>query len=199
MTDVKEKLEVVREAGELGLELLECDTPPVSRYTPEGDDGVPIFQEDERFWDAWIRVRDLVAEFDEDAEVNEERGDTIPYLAIDARRQVGGERFALVSFVYGADGGGTLTIQFQIEDGHRTISEYKEKLTALDLGREIAATEITLLANELQSPAETLDYWMTQTFSSTRQSSWADDRKASPQTVSDRVRSAKEKLDYEEA
>ncbi len=40
---------------------------------------------------------------------------------------------------------------------------------------------------------------MTQALYSTRQSSWADDRKASPQTVNDQVRSAKEKLHFKEA
>lgn len=198
MTEVDQKIQLVREAGEIGLELLECNTPPVSRYAPEGDDGVPIFQEDERFWSAWTQARDLAAKFDDDPTIEEVRDDSVPHFAIHTRRRIDGERFANVGFVYGADGKCVINLEFKIEDGWRAINDYQKDLTALDIGRQIAAVELAVLANELQSPAETMDYWMTQTLYSIRQSSWADDRKASPQTVSDRVRSAKEKLDFEE-
>lgn len=198
MTEVEEKIGVVREAGEIGLELVQCDTPPVSRYAPEDDDGVPIFQEDDRFWNAWDQVRNSVTKFDDNAEAEEYRDEPVPYFAIHAYREVSGEEFATVGFVYGADGGCVINIEFKIEDGWRSINDYQENLTALDVGREIGAVEIAVLANELQSPTETLDYWMTQTLYSTHQSSWATDRKASPQTVSDRVRSAKEKLSFDD-
>ena len=110
MTEVDQKIQLVRE-------LLECDTPPVSRYTPEGDDGVPIFQEDEQFWSAWTQASDLAAKFDDDPIVEEVRDDSVPHFAIHTRRRIGGERFVDVGVVYGADEKCVINLGFKIEDG----------------------------------------------------------------------------------
>jgi len=202
MTDVEKKLEVIRKSGQVGIDLLECETPPVSRYTEENEDGVPIFEEDERYWDAWTRIRGLVEEFGEDgAEVERWPNEEMPFLSAYGARSVGGENFAQVTVNYVADGSFVITLEYRIDGGWATyISERAEDLTVLDIGRQITGVELALLANELESPAETLDYWMTNVlygYDAITQSSWAKIRKASRQTVSDRVRAARGKLGVE--
>jgi len=201
MTDVEGRLAVVREAGQVGLDLLECETPPLSWTTPERDDGMPIFEEDDRYWNAWDQILDILEDFTSKGVVDvQEWDDTVPFMSADAYRGVDGEQFATVGVNYGADGSYLINIQFHIEDGWRaSINDHRENLTALDIGRQIGAAELAVLANELQSPAETLDYWMTDTLYAGSQSAWAADRQASRQTVSDRVRSAREKLGGEDA
>lgn len=201
MTDCHERLGVVREAGELGLDLLECETPPLKWTTPERDSGMPIFEEDNRYWDAWNNLLDLLDAFTTSGlDIEEYDGDGVPFMTASAYRRVDGEQFATVGVNYTVDGGFLLNIQFNIEDGWRaSINDYRENLTPLDIGRKIGAAELAVLAHELQSPAETLDYWMTDTLYSGSQSAWAADRQASRQTVSDRVRAARTKLEHENA
>lgn len=199
MTDATERLEIVREAGQIGLDLLACDTPPVSRYTPEDDDGVPLFEEDDRYWAAWTRIKELLNDFAED-EVEIERWpeNQVPFLSANADRYIDGTRFATVGVNYGADGVNVINIEFKIDEGWATyINDYQDDLTALDIGRQIGAVELAVLAYELQSPTETLDYWMTENLYR-KQSSWAKVRQASRQTVNDRVRSARSKLGFED-
>jgi len=206
MTDIGERLEAVRAAGQCGLDLLECDTPPVSRYTPDADDGKPVFKEDARYWSSWTTIRDRIDEFasrdfrDSDVEVTEDRDEDVPVMTAAGYHYLEEEPFASVGAIYWADGDFLINIGFRIEDGwHASINARRDNLTALDLGRQIGAAELAVLANELQSPAETLDYWMTDTLYAGSQSAWATDRQASRQTVSDRVRAARNKLDHEQA
>lgn len=198
MTDTRELVEVVREAGQLGLDLLECERPMVGYYVAEADDGKPALEDDEQFWNAWIRQRDLLGEFG-DIEVIEERDDgEVPYLFASSERSVSGEVFAQAHVTFGADGISVITLEFNIDGTWAaSISERTHELTALDFSRRIAAIELAVLAHELESPAETLDYWMTNELYTRSQSSWATARQASRQTVSDRVRAAREKLDGE--
>lgn len=206
MTDTGERLEAVRAAGQCGLDLLEYETPPVSRYTPDADDGKPVLEEDDRYWSSWTAIRDRIDDFasrsfhEADVEVSEERDEDIPTMSAVGYHYIDEEPFASVGVIYWADGDVLLNIGFRIEGGwNASINARRDNLTALDVGRKIGAAELAVLANELQSPAETLDYWMTDTLYAGSQSAWAADRQASRQTVSDRVRSAREKLGEEEA
>jgi hypothetical protein len=200
MTDVRERLDVVRAAGQLGLDLLECETPPLSWTTPERDDGMPIFEEDDRYWSAWNRILDLLDDFSPPGVDITEWDEEVPFMSAHTYRYVDGKEFATVGVNYGADGSYLINIQFNIEDGwHASINDHRENLTALDIGRKIGAAELAVLAHELQSPAETLDYWMTDMLYAGSQSAWAADRQASRQTVSDRVRAARNKLAHEDA
>lgn len=197
MIDVEGKLEMVREAGRLGINLLECDTPPVSRYTPDAPDGGPAFTEDERYWDAFSDIHGLIDAFAQgDPEVKEWRDQPVPFRSIHADRTISGVEFAQVDINYAADGDYLINLEFQIDDGWATsINAKAENLTKLDIGRRIAGVEIAVLAHELGSPAETLDYWMTNELYGGKQARWAEVRQASRQTVSDRVRSARTKLE----
>ncbi|MFC6993180.1 hypothetical protein ACFQH3_19260 [Haladaptatus sp. GCM10025707] len=74
------------------------------------------------------------------------------------------------------------------------ISQQATERTPLDIGRRITAIELAALANELGSPAETLDYWMTTEQYTSSQAIWAHVRNVSRQTVNDRVRAARKKI-----
>lgn len=135
-----------------------------------------------------------------DVRVSEERDADIPTMSAVGDYYIDEEPFASVGAIYWADGNSLLNIGFRIEDGWRTtINARHDNLTALDVGRKIGDAQLAVLANELQSPAETLDYWMTDTLYAGSQSAWAADRQASRQTASDRVRSARGRLSEEEA
>jgi hypothetical protein len=114
-------------------------------------------------------------------------------MCVRASRAVDGE-FANLHVNYAADTTLTITLEFSIapDRGPVSISEYATDVTALELARRITAIEIAVLAHELNSPAETVDYWMTN--EQYRQSEWADTRNASRQTVNDRVQAARSKL-----
>ena len=199
MTYTGEKIDVAQEAGQLGIDLLNCDTPPVSYYVAEADDGKPVFEDDTRFWGAWTDIRNRVASFtDENIKVEEWREEDVPFISASGTRYVSGEEFAHAHADYSTDGVLVITLEFQIEEGWSTyISQRAHELSALDIGQQIGAIELAVLANELESPTETLDYWMTDVLYTFRQATWADVRQVSAQTVSDRVRAAEEKLGEE--
>lgn len=199
MGHAKEKVEAVRDAGELALKLLEIDTPPVSFYCETTEGGSPILKQDERYWPAWQQIKDIVEPYGLFSVSNWEEDTESPVKQADATRKIDGEEWAQVHAGYGADGTLVITLEFYVDEGWGTyISERASELTPLDVGRRVAAIELAILANELESPTETLDYWMTTEQYTRSQSRWADIRSASRQTVSDRIRSAREKLGVED-
>lgn len=199
MADIATKIEAVRDAGEIAIRLLQLDRTPVSFYCETTDSSSPVLESDDRFMDTWQQITDIVSNYGDIETDTLEEGGEKPAKSVQSHRMIGNEDFGIVDVVYVADGGMTITLEFKAGDGWGTyISEHAVDLTVLDVGRRIAAIEIAVLANELESPAETLDYWMT-TEQYSRQSTWADVRQASRQTVSDRVRLAKEKLETDTA
>lgn len=200
MADVRLKLRAVREAGDVMLQLLDIDTPPVSFYCTTEEDGTPILEDDERYWNAWKRIRNAVGEYGQ-VEVTDWR-EEVEELSVQAaaRRYFDAREFAHIYADYSADGTLVITTEFQIHDGWGTfISERAEELKPLDVGRRIASIELAVLAHELNSPAETLDYWMTTEQYTYSQAIWAKVRNVSRQTVNDRVQSARSKLNGSEA
>ena len=199
MTDIEGRIDVVQEAGQLAIDLLNCQTPSISYYVTEANDGKPVFEDDTRFWDAWKNIRKSISSFaDGDIEVQEWREEAVPFISAYGTRYVSGEEFAHADVNYNADGVLVITLEFRIDEGWSTyISQRAHDLSVLDIGRQIGAIELAVLANELESPTETLDYWMTDVLYTFRQATWADVRQVSAQTVSDRVRAAQEKIGEE--
>jgi len=199
MTDTEKKTKAVRDAGQIAIQLLQVDRTPVGFYCETTDSGSPVMESDDRFMETWQEITSIVSEYgDIETETLEDDGEK-PGKSVQSHRTVEEEEFAIVDVVYVADGGLTITLEFQAGEGWGTyISEHAKDLTVLDVGRRIAGIELAVLANELESPAETLDYWMT-TEQYSSQSIWADVRQASRQTVSDRVRSARKKLEVDTA
>lgn len=198
MIHTQEKVEAVRDAGEIALKLLEIDTPPVSFYCETTEEGSPILKQDKRYWSAWKQIKEIVEPYGLFSVSNWDEDTETPSKQADATRKIGGEDWAQVHAGYGANGTLVITLEFHVNEGWGTyISERASEITPLDVGRRVAAIELAILANELKSPTETLDYWMTAEQYTRSQSIWADIRHASRQTVSDRIRSAREKLDVE--
>ncbi len=198
MANSQAKIQAVQDAAEIAFELLQVDTPPISFYCETYDDGSPILKQDERYWSTWKQIMEIVEPYGLFSVSNWEEDSESPSKQADATRKIDGEDFAHLHAGYGADGTLVITMEFRLNDGWGTyISERATEISPLDLGRRVAAIELAILANELESPTETLDYWMTTEQYTQSQSTWAGVRNASKQTVSDRVRSARDKLDIE--
>lgn len=69
---------------------------------------------------------------------------------------------------------------------------------AISIGREIASTELAYLVHKTRSNAAALDYWQSHDQDGWySQSEWADMRDVNRQTVNDRIRHTRERLDTE--
>ncbi|WP_424016235.1 hypothetical protein ACOZ4N_00260 (plasmid) [Halorientalis pallida] len=199
MTDVLEKVEVIQQAGEITLDLLEIGFPPAGYGCPEDENGTPILEEDERYWSAFKEIESRLETFGSVEFTDEFLTPDNPFLSLTARKSLGGGVFCQYNINYGADGVGTIVVEYRMNEGwHTAIDHHPSELHPVDVGRYVARAELSLLANELESPTETLDYWVVEGSdyhdSEFSQSRWAKVRNVSRQTVNDRVQSARGKL-----
>ena len=199
MTDALAKIGVIQEVGETTLDLLEIGFPPAGYDCPVDDDGAPILKEDERYWSSLEEMQSQLESFGP-VEVSDELfSASEPFLNLKATRTIDGDLFCNFHVSYDAAGGGVIVVEFRMNDSWHTVIDHSpEDITRLDVGRFVARAELSILANELESPTETLDYWIVDgsNYHDSRfsQSRWADIRNVSRQTVNDRVQSARKKL-----
>lgn len=199
MSEVAEKIETIRDIGDAVTKVLEIGFEPAKFGCPvEG--GPESLLEDERYSQSLNDMKSVLSDFGE-VEVDDEFfSESEPFLSIRSTKYVNYNRFSTIHVNYAADGTGVVTAEFQIEESWFTaVDHHVEELSTADIGRFVARAELLLLAHEFESPTETLDYWITEGCDfqegGLRQSRWADLRGVSRQSVSDRVRSAKKKLD----
>jgi hypothetical protein len=117
------------------------------------------------------------------------RDEPSPFVSLIARRTMDGDTFAQVHLDYAASGTCHLSIEYQIKEGWHTMLDHDfPELDSMEIGRLLARAELAILANELESGTEALDYWITEVsahHSESRysQSDWARVRNVSRQTV----------------
>lgn len=199
MGDITQKIDVVQDIGKATVDLLEIGFPPASYSCPVDEMGPDALKQDDRYGEALDKMVNRLSEFGE-VEVDDEFfTESEPHLDLRATRYIDQEEFSILNIGYSADGTGVIVGEFLIDGGWYTaVDHHPAELDTLDVGRYIARAELALLAHELESPADTLDYWVTEGSdyhdSEYSQSSWAKIRNVSRQAVSDRVRSAEDKL-----
>jgi len=196
----------VRDLARAVVEIAEVDVPAAGLTDdmiveePTGRDWYEVEQDGE-WWDAWCEihaiVRDRVA--DPDISANEMRPDIEPHRRHDGLRATT-DHVSLSVKVY-ADG--HVRILAEYDDGRPAWSvlheDHAEAVDAIDIGREVAAAELTLLASATGSCAAALDYWQTQERPRPpQQRVWAEMRGVNRQTVSDRVAETRDILDGQE-
>ena len=198
MGDTRPKLKILRQAGRVGAELLEIDRPPVAYNCPSDDNGLR-FEEDEGYWDAFSKMKQKLEQFYEVEVKTDYRDEPTPFLGLIATQNVAGDEFLHINVDYDAIGGSRLVIEYRIDGGWHTMTDHEfEEIDSVEIGRLVARAELAILANELESSTEALDYWITEESAYSKakysQSRWAKARKVSRQTVNQRVQSVKERL-----
>lgn len=162
-------------------------------------------EQDEDWWSAWVRLCDIVDEtmgmVDPAAgRTNMMRPDIDPSRR---RMEIGAEtEYTSLSVTVYASGDLGILAEYEPADGgaYDVLFEGRlsiDSVSGVDLGRQVSAFELAVLANETGSCADTLDYWMT-AMHGLRQREWADIRGVGRQTVNDRVRSARTALESNE-
>lgn len=194
------KIDVFQEVGEITIRLLETRFPPAGYGCPEAENGAPILEEDERYWSALKEMESILKSFGPVEISDEFFSPAEPFLALKATKSIDDNHFCNFHVNYGADGDSVIVVEFRMNDGwHTIIDHHQDDLTPLNVGRFVARAELSVLANELESATETLDYWIVDASeyhdSKFSQSRWASIRNVSRQTVNDRVQSARNKLE----
>lgn len=199
MPHTEAKLEALRSAGSIATNLLDMDFPPVAFGCPSDEDGLQ-FEEDERYWTAVQETKQRMESFGEVEVKTDYRDEPSPFVSLIARRMMDGNTFAQIHLDYAASGDCHLSIEYQIKEGwHIMLDHDFPELDSMEIGRLLARAELAILANELESGTEALDYWVTEVsahHSESRysQSDWARVRNVSRQTVNQRVQAVKQRL-----
>lgn len=211
MVDVNHQLEIVREMGNIVVELLEVGFAPASYGCPENDDGDPLLEEDDRFWDNLLELQQVLQQFG-DVEIGNEYREHTPSRTLNLERVTDTEDTARVHVHYWAKGGAYIGGDINTSEGNSIdiFDQTHDRLSPAAVGRLVARAELMILILALGSSAETLDYWMVEMalyrgsdyeqsemtgIKKVTQSKWADIRGVSRQAVSKQITSAKRKLD----
>lgn len=195
MADTTAKLNIIREAGDIATQLLHLGYPTPSPDCPTDEDGNPLLKEDDQFWSHMEQIETILRRFgDVERDYNPSKG-----VVLEVDRMVDGELFCKFFVLPGLKDTGAMTVQFVLNnDWHTAIDHWYPDLKQVDIGRYIAKAELSILAGELGSNAETLDYWMAECVDyhdeQWDQSKWAKARNVSRQSVSQNVRDAKQKI-----
>lgn len=198
MADTVKLLETVREAGDITLKILDIGFEAASYGCPENDEGVPLLEEDTRYWGNFSEMRGVLEDYGE-VEVVDDFLEEDQTMGLRATKTVDGEPFSHFNLSYGADGGNVIVVEFRMNGRWNTvIDHHSPELTPVQVGRYVARAELSILASQFGSSTETLDYWMIEASdyhdSEFTQSRWARTRDVSKQAVSKNVNSAKEVL-----
>lgn len=205
----KKKIEDVHTMAEAMRQLKSVDVPPIDT-SDEGEitfseatiDDIDIDRAND-WWGSWCEIRDIVNEnFDTGV------GKSGESATLTLGRNWGTMRIETdhIKFEVNLYGSSSIYViaQYALSEnfsdtGREIYSRPTDEIDEVELGRSVAAAEQEILAYATESAAETLDYWHTELdphmYVSTSQTSWAEIRGVGRQTVSDRVRSAKESFE----
>lgn len=216
MVDIDNQVKIVREMGNVVIDLLDIGFVPASYNCPENENGELVFEEDEWFWRQVQTLEQALSQFSE-VEIERDEGGYPDYKARDfidlvAERKTEDGITSELSIYYPASGKGLIMGYIKTPEGKSVdvFDHHAEEISSDTVGRLVARGELSLLIFALESPAEALDYWMIEERPDLRssydkdsngegvrkitQSKWAKTRGVSRQAVSKHIRSAKTKL-----
>lgn len=203
-TEVEEQMKNLNGLVDVLLEIDEVDVPEFDVEAYVTDEGYVDFMEDEDWWGTILEISNILDNYGKSG-----TGENKLIPGREKHKQydelIGSAGIVSIRVRVFANGSKRINVVFEIDGApYEDVVDNAGEI-GTDIVREvteiIAAARLWLLANRLESPAETLDYWATNDLGgrstlkpSLRQSSWAEIRGVSRQTVSDRVRAAREKL-----
>lgn len=198
MIDSVDKINILQDAGDIATQLLHTGFPTPSPDCPSDEEGHPILEGDDRYWNYIDQIEVCLSRFGE-VERHENMRGINAGATLAASRNVGDGWTCSLRAMPGLHGNGAITLEYMLNNSWQTAIDHSySELTMVDIGRYIAKAELSILANELGSNAETLDYWMVEEADyrdpEWDQSRWAEVRGVSRQTVNQRVRDARQKL-----
>lgn len=208
---VEKHIEAIQNLADAVIELTEFDVPELEfngKLLYEDPEKIIEIEAHEEFYAAYTEFFDIVTSVGKEDGLDEELQLKKPnherHLEVTGTKYIDGERVvSLTAQMYG-NGDINILAEYTIpgrgwETMYQGYCSDNNQPDKIDIGREVASAELSILSNELGSPAQVLDYW--QTNRSDRklyQSSWADVRGKSNQTVSDNVRAARDELSTDE-
>ena len=209
MPAIERQFEAVREIGEIALAMMEIGTTPASFDCPLDDDGLPILEDDDGYWQNLKEFENILQDYGDPEITDSEYGSEVDPFAsgrvITVDRVCDDNLVWRIEVLYYAYGGVAITAPVIVNDDEKVVLEpYLDpaeegayELTQVDIGRMVARAELVILAQHLGSCAEILDYWMTNELSPAlriNQKEWGSLRGVSRQAVNENVNAAKAKL-----
>ena len=204
MNDNSKQIDAIQELAQTVIDVAQVDVPELEvtdeMIVEEEEPNRPWIEteQDEEWWDAWCEIHDIVvAEHGApDIPDNRIRPDVEPHRRYDSIK-VSTEWTSLVVKVYAS---GRVNILAEYDNGSDgswavLVDEDAETIDPLEVGRDVASAELTILTHQTQSAVETLDYWQTELSPRQwRQRKWADVRGVGNQAVSNAKTSAEAAL-----
>jgi hypothetical protein len=151
------------------------------------------------WWEAWCEIREII---DDAFETDVEGGNCATLTELEPGDHMSATN-ELINFSIDMYASGDLSYitEYPIDAESNSWGMLYEGFPDVDgldqiqLGREVARSEMIIIINSTRSAAETVDYWQTKLNPTPLiQKNWADIRGVSRQTVNDRVRSAVDSL-----
>lgn len=201
MSDVTDHREAVQDLARAVYKIAAVDVPELEitdgmvMEEMHGDNWIET-QQDDNWWGAWCEIYDIVENHGA-AEIgdNQIKPGVEPHRRYDEVRAKT-EWTSLSVKVYAA---GDVRILAEYDNSTQSwVVLYEGRpsnnpVDPIQLGREVASSELAHLAEATGSAKVALDYWQTSEWY--RQRQWADIRGVGRQTVNDSVREAKNALD----
>jgi len=202
MSDFDSHIDAIQNLARAVIEISQVDVPELEvtdeMIIEEEDSSWYELEQDEAWWNAWCEIYDIVVEKfgSPDIPDNQIRPEVEPHRQYDSVR-VKNQWISLRVSVY-ADGHVRVLAEYNNGDDKSwaiLFDSDASEADAIDIGREVASAEQTIIALNTGSCAETLDYWQTQLSPAKwTQRRWSDVRGVGRQTVSDRKNAAEETL-----
>lgn len=198
MVDPRIRLNAIREAGEVALEVLDIGFRPADN---ENGQGSAILEEDPKYGPCLEALKNAMGGFGPVDVAEFPEAPSVRRLASD--RTEDEETFCEVVVLYRADGTGSISVRVNTATGNIFPVHGDEfELSPLQIGRNIAQAELAILVAELGSCAEALDYWVTEEIDyqhrkddSAPSEAWHNSRGVTRQAISNNVNSARRKLE----
>lgn len=210
MVAINRQFEAVREIGEIVLTMMEIGSTPASFDCPKGDDGRPLLEEDEGYWQNLEEFESVLQDYG-DPEITDSGLGTKedPFASgriIEVERVFSEDFVWRLEILYYAYGEVNISASVIVDSVEKVVlepylnpgEEGAYELTPVDVGRMVARAELVLLADQLGSSAEILDYWMIEELSPglrLTQEKWGATRGVSRQAVNENVNAARAKLE----